>query len=164
MKTILTRMKTLVSDNMSGTLFYVKHIEVCHPDIALLNISRTMFPSIFLVPVSTREDWEASQRKIAVNGVEAYLLMEYNQRELSVIGDTERSDGKGILDFVNDFLTVFRDHRLAVGGVNYLDKPLAIESINYYREDLTDDAYLIVASISMECTRLFTQTTLPGNI
>src|SRR3990167_923706 len=162
MKTILTRMKTLAEE--SSTLDYVKHVEVCHPDIALLSMSRYLFPSLFLVPESTREDWEASQRKISIHQVIANLIMEYSQRELSIIGDSTRPQGKGVLDYVSDFLSVFRDHRLAVDNINYLDKPLEIISVDYAREDLSEDAFLIVATVSMQCTRLFIQQTLPGNI
>lgn len=166
MKTILTRMKTLVQHNNSpsGTLSYVKHVEVCHPEIALLSVSRSMFPSVFLIPVGTSETWEASQRKIQEHQVQAYLMMEYNQRELSIIGDSTRAQGTGILDFVNNFMSVFRDHRLAKDGVNYLDKPIEITGVDYAREDLSEDAFLIVASIAMTCTRLFIQTTLPGDV
>ena len=166
MKTILTRMKTLVQNNQgsSQTLSYVKFVEICHPDISLLKISKSLLPSIFLIPVDTSEDWQASQEKIQVNSVQAFLIMEYNQRELSIIGDSTRPQGKGILDFVQDFLTVFRDHRLSVDGTVYLDKPLEVLSVDYSRENLSENAFLIVAAISMRCTRLFLQTILPGNI
>ena len=166
MKTILDRMKTLVNNNKGegGTLSYVQHVEIIHPDIALLNISRTMFPSIFLIPQSSREEWEASQRKMIQYEVTAYLVMEYNQRELSIMGDSSRADGRGILDFYNDFATVFRGHRLAVDDTNYLDKPLEFGNVDYVREDLSEDAFAIIAAITIQCTKLILQTSLPGNI
>lgn len=159
-------MKSLVQNNSgsSQTLSYVRHVEICHPEIALIEISRTMFPSIFLIPVDTSETWQASQEKIQIHNVKAFLMLEYNQRELSIIGDSTRPQGVGILDFVRDFFTVFRDHRLAENYVNYLDKPLEITGVDYAREDLSDNAFLIVAEVSMTCTRLFLQTSLPGNV
>lgn len=165
MKTILTRMKTLVQDNQSGTLSYVPYVEISHPELTLINISTSMLPSIFLVPVSTVEEWEASQRKIAKHIVKAFLIMEYNKRELNIIGDETRGrNGKGITDLVIDFLTVFRGHRLAVSGNNYLDKPLDVDNIDYFKDNWSEDAFLIVAEITMNCTRLFIQQTLPGDV
>jgi hypothetical protein len=118
MKTILTRMKTLVTNNKSQgqTLSYVKNVEICHPEISMLELSESLFPSVFLIPGPTRESWEASQIKLAEHQVIAFLVLQYNQREQNVIGDETRPQGKGILDFENDFMTVFRGHRLAISG------------------------------------------------
>lgn len=169
MKTILSRMKTLVQDNDdpgSGVLSYVKLVEVIHPDIALTQISNSLLPSIFLTPVNTTEEWQASQRKMHTHTLTAHLILHYNQREQSIMGDPTRpnAEGKGILDFVTDFLSVFRDTRLAVAGVNYLDKPLQPVNIEYVRTDLSENVFLLVAAVTMVCTRLFLQTSLPGNV
>ena len=161
-------MKTVVdsNNNPGGTLQYARYSEVTPPDVSLVEVSRSLLPSIFFFPISTSETWETTQRKLITHLVGAHLVMEYNQRELSIIGDASRAStfGKGILDFVEDFLTVFRGHRLAVDGTVYLDKPLEIEEISYFREDLSDEAFFLIATIRMNCTRLFLQTSLPGNI
>lgn len=166
MKTILTRMKTVVGNNNSNgqTLSYVKDVEIIHPEIAMIEISQSKFPSVFLAPARTNEAWEASQIKRAEHRIMVYLTMQYNQRELNIIGDETRgSNGKGILDFENDFLTVFRGHRLAISGNNYLDKPLDVEDID--REPIQlEDGFIITSRITLFATRLFTQVTLPGNI
>lgn len=165
MKTILTRMKTLVTNNKSDgqTLSYVKYVEVIHPEIGLLEMSQSLFPCIFLAPGLSRETWEASQTKLIEHEVMAYLVMRYNQREQSVIGDATRPQGKGILDLENDFMTVFRGHRLAVDGNQYLDKPLEIAGIDRAPMELSD-GFVLSSKITMSCTRLFQQVTLPGNI
>lgn len=161
-------MKTVVQSNNSPgeTLSYVKFTEVTPPSISLLNINRSVFPSIFFFPNSTSETWETTRKKVITHSVGAHLVMEYNQRELSIIGDSTRGSnfGKGILDFSEDFITVFRGHRLAVDGQEYLDKPLEIMNVDYFREEMSDEAFFIIATITMQCTRLFLQNELPGNI
>jgi hypothetical protein len=168
MKTILTRMKTVVDAKKvpGGTLQYVKFSEVAPPDIDGLQVSKSILPSIFFFPISSSETWETTQRKLITYGVGAHLVMEYNVRELSIIGDATRAGtyGKGILDFVEDFLTVFRGHRLEDDGQLYLDKPLEIQGIEYFREDLSADLFCLIATVTMQCTRLFLQTSLPGDI
>ena len=167
MKTILTRMKTLVRENNSAgqTLEYVKHVEVIHPEISIIDINQSVTPSIFLAPGRTIESWEASQRKIAEHRVVASLMMYYTQRELNMIGDESRGlNGKGLFDFENDFMTIFRGHRLAVDGVNYLDKPLEIEDIDRFPTEVDENVFVITSRITLFCTRLFFQETLPGNI
>lgn len=165
-------MKTIIQDNGggspggTGSLSYVLHTEILHPDLGLTMISKASFPAIFFTPVNTREAWIASQEKEAINVVYAYLMIQYFQRESSIMGDPTRpaGQGKGIIDFVNDFLTVFRGHRLAVAGANYLNKPLDIRNIDYIMTSHGENAKIIVAQINMECRHIFLQTTLPGNI
>lgn len=167
MKTILTRMKTLVKDNNSAgqTLAYVKLVEVIHPEIAIIDVNQSVMPSVFLAPGRTVESWEASQRKKAEHRVSVSLMMLYTQRELNMIGDESRGqNGKGLFDFENDILTVFRGHRLAVSGNNYLDKPLEVEDIDRYPTQIDDNVFVITSKITFLCTRLFPQTTLPGDI
>lgn len=169
MQTILTRLKTLIQDNMvpvdTATLGYVKSAEVVHPEIDITTTSFANLPRIVFTPIATSETWVASQTKEATNRVYAYLMLRYNQRETSIISDSTRpsGQGKGIINFVTDFLTVIRGHRLAVGGTNYLDKPLDIQNIDYIVERL-GDASLLIAQIEMFCVRLFRQVTLPTNI
>ena len=168
MKTILTRCKTLVLDNNTSglTLEYVKSVEVVHPDLELNYITIASIPKILFHPLSTNEKWVATGRKEAIHLVMASLMVEYRQRETSIIGDTSRpsGQGKGIVDFVIDFLSVFRGHRLSTGGSPYLDRPLDIENIDYVAYQLTEDQHLLIAQVTMNCSRLFDQATLPGNI
>ena len=167
MKTILTRMKTLVENNNQPgqTLEYVKLVEVIHPEIGIIDINQSVMPSIFLAPGRTVESWEASQRKKAEHRIQASLVMYYTQRELNIIGDATRGlNGKGLLDFENDFMTVFRGHRLAVDGVEYLDKPLDIEDIDRYPTQVDDNVFLVTSKITLYATRLFLQINLPENI
>lgn len=168
MKTILTRMKTLVTDNMGSgqTLSYVQQVEIVHPEVDLLTINIQTLPKILIIPGRTNERWVASQQKEATHSVKAYLMILYNLREGSIMGDPSvgGASGVGIVDFVADFLTVFRGHRLASGGVNYLDKPLDISDAEYIMQQIAEDAHILVASITMQLSRLFLQTSLPTNV
>ena len=92
--------------------------------------------------------------------------MMYHTRETGIIGDSTRStnQGKGIVDFVEDFVSVVRGHRLSVDGTKYLDRPLDILGITYNEPIVINNAHLLLASVSMQCNYLFNQATLPGNI
>lgn len=168
MNTILTRLKTLVTDNKntSGTLSYIGSVEVTHPNLILTTVFKPSLPKVCIWPGKTVEAWAASQRKQATHQVSAYLIMMYLQRETSIIGDTSRAggQGKGITNFVDDFIGAVRGTRLAVAGENYLDRPLDISSATYSDPSYQDDGHILVARVDMTASRLFTQSTLPGDI
>jgi hypothetical protein len=161
-------MKTLIdnNNNSGGTLSYVRHFEVVHPEIGLTMVSKASFPAIFLTPISSSEQWISSQEKESLNEIHAFLIIQYLQRESSIIGDSTRPEGhgKGIIDFVNDFLTVFRGHTLGTGGTAYLNKPLDISNVDYFADNLGENANIMVAQIVMQCSRLFLQTSIPVNV
>lgn len=168
MKTVLTRLKTLIQDNTGNgnTLSYVLSAEIVHPQIDLTKQFVTGMPKILLTPGKTMEVWVASQRKESKNTVTAYLLMMYHTRETGIIGDSSRgpNQGKGIVDLVEDFISVVRGHQLSVGGVKYLDRPIDIINVIYNEPIVINNAHLLLASVSMQCNYLFNQATLPGNI
>ena len=168
MKTILTRLKTLITNNRDpgDTLSYVRAVEVVHPDLDETVFSIANLPKIVFVPEGTVEAWTASGKKEAQNTVAAYLIMRYHQRETSIIGDSARpgGQGKGIVDFAEDFLSVVRGHRLSTGGSVYLDRPLDINAVDYIAENLGENGHFLIAQVTMRCDRLFDQATLPGNI
>lgn len=168
MNVILPRLKTLIADNKAsgGALSYIGSVEVTHPELMLTTIFLPTLPKICFWPGKTSESWVASQRKQAINLVSAHLIMKYIQRETEIIGDSTRpgGQGKGITNFVVDFLSVVRGTRLAVAGANYLDKPLDISSISYTNSAISDDAHILIAQVDMVAQRLFTQQTLPGDI
>lgn len=168
MKTILNRCKTLVNDNNKPgqTLEYVRSAEIVHPDLELTLVTIASVPKILFNPISTSERWVATGRKEAQHRVMASLLLEYRQRETSIIGDPSRpsGQGKGIVDFVIDFLSIFRGQRLSTGGSPYLDKPMDIGNVDYVAYQLSEDAHFLIAQINLDCSRLFDQATLPGDV
>jgi hypothetical protein len=165
---ILPRLKTLVANNKSsgGALSYIGSVEIIHPDLMLTTVFLPTLPKVCFWPARTQEAWVASQRKQAVNQVSAYLILKYLTRETSIVGDSTRpaGEGKGITNFVVDFLSVVRGTRLAIAGENYLDKPLDISGVSYTKSEISDDAHILVAQVDMIASRLFTQQTLPGDI
>ena len=167
MKTVLTRIKTLVQDNLGGsnTLSYVVSAEIVHPQIDLSKQFVAGLPKVLITPGQTSESWIATQRKESKNTVTAYLLMMYHQRETGIIGDASRgTQGKGIVDFVEDFISVVRGHRLSVADEKYLDRPLDILGVVYNEPIVVNNSHILLASVSMQCNFLFNQTSLPGNI
>lgn len=169
MNTILTRLKTLVennSDQSTDTLSYIKSVEIIRPEFEATVTPIASLPRVAFVPVSTVEEWIASQEKQATHQVMAYLMLRYFKREVAIVGDTSvpGGQGKGITNIVDDFISVVRGTRLAVSGSNYLHKPLDILNIEYEIADVSQDTSIYVASVLMQCVRLFLQTSLPGDI
>lgn len=168
MKTILQRCQTLVADNSSPTsaLSYVKNTEIVHPDLGMTNITGGSIPKIIFTPISSPERWIASGKKETMNTVTAYLILAYSERQSSIMSDPTRpgGQGKGIIDFVSDFLTVFRGQRFSTGGTPYLSKPLDIDTVEYFKTAISDDPALIVAEIIMKCPRIFVAVPLPGDV
>ena len=165
MKTVLTRLKTLVQDNLGGsnTLSYVVSAEIVHPQIDLSKQFVAGLPKVLITPGQTSEVWQATQRKESRNVVTAYLLMMYHNRETGIVGDSATSV-KGIVDFVEDFVSVVRGHRLSVGGEKYLDRPIDILGIVYNEPIVVNNGHILLASVSMQCNFLLNQSSLPGNI
>lgn len=174
MNTILPRLKTLVQDNagVGQTLYYVnpKFVEVVHPEVILSLITRDSLPKICIAPDTTdQEKWVATGRKSQQSLVNAYLMMSYMAREVSLLGDSSRpgAQGVGMIQFVTDFMGVVRNTRLAVAGAIYLEKPLEIGRIKYIvQPGMSDDAQMLIANVQLFCSRLITLTSnsLPGNI
>lgn len=167
MKTVLTRLKTLVQDNIvaSATMQYVKSVEVVHPQVDLSKQFVSGMPKVLIAPGKTSEGWVATKKKESRNVVNAYMLMMYHTRETGIIGDPTRGDqGKGIVDFVEDFISVVRGHQLSLNGVKYLDRPLDILGVVYNDPIVMNNGHLLLASVSMQCNYLFAQASLPGNV
>lgn len=153
MKSILKEIKSVLSS--STVLSYIKKFEIVSPRL-LPDISSSQVPYIGIAPVSTSESWVA-QRKQAVHRVELYCVNYIQLMENSIIGDTVKP---GLLDVVNDVESVIRGHRLPISSTNYLSKPIEISSVDYSVTQYGDQFYLFVASLSLECIRLF-NITLP---
>lgn len=154
MKTILTRLQTIIQTN--STLSYIKKTEIVSPKL-LPDISQTMVPYIGLAPISTSESWIA-QRKEAINNVDLYIVNFLQQQENAIIGNTTK---KGLLEIVEDVESVIRGHRLPDGSGNYyLSKPIEITNVDYVVSGYGDNVYLLVASLFLNCTRIF-NITLP---
>ncbi len=153
MKSTVKQIKSVLSSH--STLSYIKKFEIVSPRL-LPDISSTQVPYVGIAPLSTSESWVA-QRKQAIHRVEIYIVNYIQLMENSIIGDTVKP---GLLDVVNDVESVIRGHRLPIDGTNYLSKPIEINSVDYSVTTYGDQFYLFVASLSLECIRLF-NITLP---
>lgn len=155
MKTIVKRLKTVLQNDATLSA-YVKRIEFVSPKL-LPDIAQTLVPYIGIAPVNTSESWVA-QRKQAIHIVDVYAVIYLQQQENSIIGDSVK---KGILEIVTDIESAVRGHRLPENSVNYLSKPVEITAVDYVVSGYGDNAYLLVASIQLQCVRLF-DITLPA--
>lgn len=155
MKTLLTRMKTVVQDD-STLKDYVNKIEIVSPGTLPL-LSLDDIPYIGLAPMNSPEMW-VTQKKDVVHTVEAYLALQYLLEEYSIIGD-DPSDQKGILDLVTDFESAVRGNFFPSDATDtdtrYLSKPTDIISVDYSTEPWGDSFHLIIATVTLSCVRLF---------
>ena len=149
MKTTVTRLKTLLQEDATLSS-YVKKVEIVSPKL-LPDISNTMVPYIGIAPVNSTETWIA-QRKQSTMIVELYAVILLQQQENAIIGDSVK---KGILEIVEDIDTVVRGKFLSSSNVRYLSKPIEITGIDYVTAGYGDNFYLLVASITLQCLKLF---------
>lgn len=80
------------------------------------------------------------------------------------MGDSTRSQGQGMMDFAEDFISVVRGHQLTVDGDPYLHKPLDIQGVEYMIQGLGENSFLMVGEVNMECVHYFLQTSLPADV
>ena len=153
MKTVVKQLKTTMQNN--ATLSYIKKFEIVSPKL-LPDLSMSLIPYIGIAPVSSSESWIA-QRKQVVHTVDLYVVDFLQIQESAIIGDTVKP---GLLDIVNDVSNIVRGERLPVSGINYLSKPIEITSIDYVVAGYGENVFLLVASMVLQCVRLF-NITLP---
>lgn len=153
MKTICKQLKTALQADSS--LSNIKRFEIVAPKL-LPEIASSQVPFLGIAPVSTSETWVA-QRKQAVHTVDLYIVDFLQIQENAIIGDTVKP---GLLELVSSISDVVRGQRLTVDGNFYLAKPIEITGIDYMVTGYGDATYLFVASMSLQCVRVF-NITLP---
>lgn len=156
MKAIVDRLKSVLQ--ASAALSAVKRVELVSPKL-LPDISLTLVPFIGIAPVNTSEGWRA-QRKEAIHRVDLYLVNRLEIQESAITGDSVK---QGLLEFTANVSNVIRGHRLpaTTGGTDYyLSKPIEIKNIEYVTAGYGDNVFLLVATMTIECTTLF-NITLP---
>lgn len=154
MKTTIKRIKSVLQNNATLSA-YIKKFEFVAPRL-LPEIPSSLVPYIGISGITTAESWIA-QRKQAIHNVELYIVTYLQQTENAIIGDSVK---KGLLEVTEDVQSAIRAHRLPENSVNYLSKPIEITGIDYSVASYGDSTYLFVASISLQCVRLF-DITLP---
>ncbi|GAF99546.1 unnamed protein product [marine sediment metagenome] len=150
MRTLIGRMKTVLQSD--GTLSgYVKKVEITAPR-TLPEIKTTTVPWIGIAPVNSPESWYSNGKKQVFHTVELYLVHWYKLQEVSIYGDGNKA---GILELIEDTISAVRGNYFASGAVNYLDKPTDITNIEYTTAGYGDNVFLIVATITLSCQRIF---------
>ena len=148
MDTLLTSIKTvLTTSRASGTLTYMpeQSIQKTAPK-SLPPLRNDQFPFIGVAPVSSPETWATSHKREVVHTVELYCARQYTVQEDAITKLTE---------FVTDVLSVVRNERFS----DYLSAPCQPSVSSYITTPYGDNIYLIVATISLECRKLFLSST-----
>ena len=144
MDTLLTNIKTvLVTSRSSGTLNYMpeQSIQKVAPK-SLPPLRNDQFPFVGIAPVNSPETWASSGKREVIHTVELYCARSYEIQEDAVAKLTS---------FVKDVLSVVRNEKFN----SYLSAPCQPSVANYITTPYGDNIYLIVATISLECRKLF---------
>ena len=150
MKTLLQRLQSTLQTNATLSA-YVKKVEVVAPrTLPAINVADT--PYIGIAPVNSPERWFANQKEVS-HIIEVYAVIYLQIEETAILGSAQ---DKGILDLVTDIDSAVRNNSFASGNVNYLSKPCEITGTEYVTAGYGDNIYLLVATINLECIRLFT--------
>ena len=142
METLLSRIKTQVE-----TSTIIQKTEIVSPR-ALPDLRHTVLPWVGIAPISTGEQWKTNARKEATHIVELYCCQYIQKLETAVIGDATL---KGILDIVDEVNSKIRGETFT----SYLSAPADITGIDYATAGYGDNYYLIVATITLLCRRIF---------
>lgn len=151
MDTLLTNIKTRLvksRDNVFGTdLRYMpkQSIQKVAPR-SLPPLRNDQFPFIGIAPVSSPETWISSGKRKVTHTVELYCVRQYSIQEDAITKLTE---------FVTDILDVVRNDKFT----DYLSAPCQPSVTGYITTPYGDNIYLIVATISLECRRIFISAT-----
>jgi len=148
MDTLLTNIKTvLTTARISGDLTYMpaQSIQKVAPK-SLPPLRNDQFPFIGIAPISSPETWITSGKREVTHTVELYCARLYVIQEDSVTKITE---------FITDVLGAVRNNKFS----DYLSAPCQPSVNNYITSPYGDNIYLIVATISLECRRIFISAT-----
>lgn len=149
MEDLLTKIKDQLVASQASTLSYVTKVNIVAPFLPAIDLGQ--MPFIGIAPISADETWVSTGKKEIIYIVEVYGVIQYYEQSYSVIG---YGDKKGITDLVTDISSVLRNRRFS----DYLSKPLDIATSEYVTTPYDDNAFLLVASLRLECARIFIST------
>lgn len=155
MNTTITRVKTVILNASRLSYIRAQNKKIVPPQYIPPLASNTV-PFIGLAPASTPpEEWMASARKEEIHFIDAYLVVFLmGGGEAVLIGGGGK---KGILEMIDDFKLSIRGNTLnADDGTPYLKKPIAIAGIGYSTAPYDENPYMIVATVTIACTKLLT--------
>lgn len=146
METLLGDIKTALTDDATLAA-YVRKLEITAPRV-LPELKSTQVPWVGIAPVNSPESWYANKKKRAIHTVEVYCVIWLQLRETAIIGS---STLKGITDLVNDVSSVLRGNKFS----GYLTKPTDIVSVDYATAGYGDQLFLLLATVTLACEKLF---------
>lgn len=146
METILSRAKAVIQ-NDSTLSVYIKGVAICSP-ATIPDLTNSLVPWIGLAPLSSPEAWRSNKKKTVTHVIEVYVVNFLRVEESSLIGV---GGLKGLLDIVNDVSSALRGNTFT----DYLSRPADIIGVVYNTSPYGEGIYLIVATISLQCERIF---------
>jgi len=150
MRILIGRIKSVLQDDTTLKT-YIKKVEITAPR-TLPEIKTTTVPWIGIAPINSPETWKANKQKEVFHTVELYIVHWYQLQETAVYGAGNK---EGILEIVEDVKDAVRGSFFASAGVNYLSRPTDITNIEYTTAGYGDNIFLIVATITLSCPRIF---------
>ena len=145
MDTLLTNIKTVLttSRDSGGILQYMpeQSIQKTAPK-SLPPLRNDQFPFIGVAPLSSPETWITTAKREVNHTVELYCVRQYTIQEDEV---------EKLTEFVTDVLSVVRNERFA----DYLSAPAQPNVSGYITTPYGDNIFIIVATIQLECRRIF---------
>ncbi len=145
MNTLLTNIKAVLvaSRDGGGSLSYMpeQSIQKVAPQ-TIPPLTNDKLPFIGIAPVSSPETWYTTGHREVVHTVELYCVRYHTIQEDSI---------ELLTDFVVDVLDVVRNEKFS----DYLSAPCTPGVPGYITSPYGDDIYLIVATIQLECRRIF---------
>ncbi len=148
MKILTDRIKALLVNNRDtgGVLNYVPPKGIQKVETGVIpTTSKAKFPFIGIAPVSSPERWVSSGKREVTHTVEIYCV-----RDFRIVGQAVDKS----MEFVEDVVSILRNERFS----NYLDAPAQPSVQPYITTPYGDNIFLIVATIQLECRRLFLST------
>lgn len=143
MKTLLDNIKTALNDARGSTLSYMpaQSIQKVAPG-SLPPLRRDQLPFVGIAPLSSPETWITSGKREVVHTVELYCVRMYNIQEDGVVE---------ALEHVENVVGVVRNNLFS----NYLSAPAQPSVTGYVTEPYGDNIYIVIATVQLECRRLF---------
>ena len=143
MNTLITKIKTyLEGKRTDGTINIPEQaIQKVAPN-SIPPLRNDQMPFIGIAPISSNESWITTGKRNVVHMVDLYCAIKYTVQEDEVTK---------MLELVEDIEDVIRNQKFD----DYLSAPAQLSVPNYVTTPYGDNIYLIIATISVECRRVF---------
>lgn len=143
MITLLNNIKSTLETAKATTLLYMpsQSIQKVAPG-TIPPLRKDQFPFCGIAPVSSPERWISSGKREVTHTVELYCARIYNIQEDAL---------DKAIEHVENILSVVRNNKFS----DYLSAPTQPSVTGYVTEPYGDNIYIVIATVQLECRRLF---------